>query len=97
MTVCAILFHIKHRPASPCTQLAVKLAVIRKLPQVRNNLIMIQSRTSLVLSRKKQATAKRMEEVNSKYGTDVYDIAMILDQFAAANTLNQMRVSVNSP
>ena len=51
----------------------------------------------MVLSRKKQATAERMEEVNSKYGTDVYDIAMILDQFAAANTLNQMRVSVNSP
>ena len=53
--------------------------------------------TSSVLSGKKQATAERMEEVNSKYGTDVYDIEMISDQFAAANTLNQMRGSVNSP
>jgi calmodulin len=53
--------------------------------------------SSSVLSGKKQATAERMEEVNSKYGTDVYDIDMISDQFAAANTLNQQRGSVNNP
>jgi Ca2+-binding EF-hand superfamily protein len=53
--------------------------------------------SSSVLSGKKQATAERMEEVNSKYGTDVYDIDMISDQFGAANMLNQMRGSVNNP
>ncbi|KAL3826770.1 hypothetical protein ACHAXA_000596 [Cyclostephanos tholiformis] len=53
--------------------------------------------SSSVLSGKKQATAERMEEVNSKYGTDVYDIDMISDQFSAANTLNQQRGSVNNP
>jgi calmodulin len=53
--------------------------------------------SSSVLSGKKQATAERMEEVNTKYGTDVYDIDMISNQFAEANTLNQMRGSVNTP
>ncbi len=53
--------------------------------------------SSSVLSGKKQATAERMEEVNSKYGTDVYDIDMMSDQFSAANTLNQQRGSVNNP
>jgi len=53
--------------------------------------------SSTVLSGKKQVSAKRLEQINSKYGTDVYDIDMISDQFAAANTLNQQRGSVNSP
>jgi hypothetical protein len=44
-----------------------------------------------------QATAERMGEVNTKYGTDVYDIDMISNQFAEANMLNQMRGSVNTP
>lgn len=52
---------------------------------------------SSVLSGKKQATIERMAEVNSKYGTDVYDVDMISDQFKAANTLNQQRGSVNTP
>lgn len=52
---------------------------------------------SSVLSGKKQATIERMAEVNSKYGTDVYDLDMISDQFMAANTLNQQRGSVNTP
>lgn len=53
--------------------------------------------SSTVLSGKKQVSAKRLEQINSKYGTDVYDIDMISNQFAAANTLNQQRGSVNSP
>jgi len=53
--------------------------------------------TSSVLSGKKEATASRMEEVNSKYGTDVYNIDLISDQFTTANTANQQRGSVNSP
>jgi len=52
---------------------------------------------SSVLSGSKQATSERMAEVNSKYGTDVYDIDMISNQFSAANTANQQRGSVNSP
>ena len=52
---------------------------------------------SSVLSGKKQATIERIAEVNSKYGTDVYDLDMISDQFMAANTLNQQRGSVNTP
>lgn len=53
--------------------------------------------STTVLSGKKQVSAKRLEQINSKYGTDVYDIDMISNQFAAANTLNQQRGSVNSP
>lgn len=52
---------------------------------------------SSVLSGQKQATVERMEEVNSKYGTDVYDIDMISDQLKGANTANQERGSVNTP
>lgn len=36
-------------------------------------------------------------EINSKYGTDVYDIDMINDQFQAANAANQERGSINTP
>eukprot|EP00804_Cyclotella_cryptica_P029684 CCRYP_018705-RA/>CCRYP_018705-RA protein AED:0.33 eAED:0.35 QI:0/-1/0/1/-1/1/1/0/179 len=50
-----------------------------------------------VLSGKKQATIERIMEVNTKYGTDVYDLDMILDQFTKANTVNQERGSVNRP
>ncbi|KAL7542836.1 hypothetical protein ACHAXR_012142 [Thalassiosira sp. AJA248-18] len=53
--------------------------------------------TSSVLSGAKQATSERMEEVNSKYGTDVYDIDMISNQFTAASLENQHRGSVNTP
>jgi len=53
--------------------------------------------TSSVLSGKKEATADRMAEVNSKYGTDVYDIDMISNQFTTAATFNQERGSVNTP
>ena len=53
--------------------------------------------SSSVLSGKKQATSERMLEVNSKYGTDVYNIDMISDQFTTANTANQQRGSVNTP
>ena len=52
---------------------------------------------SSVLSGKKEATNERIEEVNSKYGTDVYDIDMISNQFESAATANQERGSVNSP
>jgi len=52
---------------------------------------------SSVLSGKKQATQERIEEVNSKYGTDVYDIDMINNQFLSANTANQARGSLNTP
>merc|ERR1711862_1049861 len=34
---------------------------------------------------------------NMKYGTDVYDIGLINDQFKGANATNQQRGSVNSP
>lgn len=50
-----------------------------------------------VLSGDKAATNERLEEVNFKYGTDVYDIDMISDQFATAATANQQRGSVNHP
>lgn len=53
--------------------------------------------SSSVLSGNKEATAERMEEVNSKYGTDIYDIDMISDQLATANTANQQRGSLNNP
>ena len=53
--------------------------------------------TSSVLSGQKQATVERMAEVNSKYGTDVYDIDMISSQLTDANTANQERGSVNTP
>ena len=53
--------------------------------------------TSSVLSGQKAATTERLAEVNSKYGTDVYDIDLITDQLNAANTLNQQRGSVNHP
>ena len=38
-----------------------------------------------------------MAEINSKYGTDVYDIDMISSQLDGANTANQQRGSVNTP
>ena len=53
--------------------------------------------SSSVLSGKKEATMERMQEINSKYGTDVYDIDLIDSQFTIANTANQKRGSVNSP
>ncbi|KAL7549435.1 hypothetical protein ACHAWF_012703 [Thalassiosira exigua] len=52
---------------------------------------------SSVLSGKKEASTERMAELNSKYGTDVYDIDLISDQFATANVANQQRGSVNTP
>ncbi|KAL7464874.1 hypothetical protein ACHAXS_005206 [Conticribra weissflogii] len=52
---------------------------------------------SSVLSGKKQATQERIAEVNNKYGTDVYDIDMINNQFVLANTANQARGSLNTP
>jgi Ca2+-binding EF-hand superfamily protein len=53
--------------------------------------------SSSVLSGKKEATIERMNEINSKYGTDVYDIDLIESQFKNANTANQQRGSVNRP
>ena len=53
--------------------------------------------TSSVLSGKKEASLERMAEINSKYGTDVYDIDMISSQLDGANTANQQRGSVNTP
>ena len=53
--------------------------------------------SSSVLSGKKQATTERMAEVNNKYGTDVYDINLIKDQFTIANKANQERGSLNTP
>mmetsp|Transcript_12197 Transcript_12197/g.23251 ORF Transcript_12197/g.23251 Transcript_12197/m.23251 type:complete len:552 (+) Transcript_12197:1668-3323(+) len=53
--------------------------------------------TSSVLSGKKSATADRMAEVNSKYGTDVYDIDLIADQFDNVSIANQQRGSVFTP
>ena len=50
-----------------------------------------------VLSGKKEATIERMQEINNKYGTDVYDIDLIESQFKNANTANQQRGSVNTP
>lgn len=50
-----------------------------------------------VLSGNRVATNERLAEVNSKYGTDVYDIDMISDQFATASIANQQRGSVNNP
>ncbi len=52
---------------------------------------------SSVLSGKKQATQERIAEVNNKYGTVVYDIDMINNQFVLANTANQARGSLNTP
>jgi len=52
---------------------------------------------SSVLSGKKQATIERIMEVNTKYGTDVYDLDLISDQFRKANSANQERGSVNRP
>ena len=40
---------------------------------------------------------ERMQEINNKYGTDVYDIDLIESQFKNANTANQQRGSVNTP
>ena len=53
--------------------------------------------SSSVLSGKKEASEERLEEVNMKYGTDVYDVDLIQDQFIKANTANQKRGSVNRP
>jgi calmodulin len=53
--------------------------------------------SSSVLSGHKQATTERLMQIDSKYGTDVYDLDLIADQFAAANTANQERGSVNTP
>ena len=53
--------------------------------------------SSSVLSGKKEATMERMQEINNKYGTDVYDIDLIESQFKSANTANQQRGSVKSP
>mmetsp|Transcript_9366 Transcript_9366/g.21220 ORF Transcript_9366/g.21220 Transcript_9366/m.21220 type:complete len:644 (-) Transcript_9366:1804-3735(-) len=53
--------------------------------------------SSSVLSGKKEASVERLEEVNMKYGTDVYDVDLIQDQFVKANTANQKRGSVNRP
>lgn len=53
--------------------------------------------SSSVLSGKKEASLERMQEINNKYGTDVYDIDLIESQFKSANTANQQRGSVNNP
>jgi len=53
--------------------------------------------SSSVLSGKKKATMERMAEVDSKYGTDVYDIDLISEQLTSANLENQQRGSVNTP
>lgn len=53
--------------------------------------------SSSVLSGKKEASLERMQEINNKYGTDVYDIDLIENQFKSANTANQLRGSVNNP
>jgi len=50
-----------------------------------------------VLSGKKEVSVERLEEVNMKYGTDIYDVDLIQDQFVTANTANQQRGSVNRP
>jgi len=52
---------------------------------------------SSILSGKKEASVERIEEVNMKYGTDVYDIDLINDQLKGANSANQQRGSVNNP
>lgn len=53
--------------------------------------------SSSVLSGNRVATDERMEEVNLKYGTDVYDIDMISGQFDTVSIANQQRGSVNNP
>lgn len=53
--------------------------------------------SSSVLSGKKEASLERMQEINDKYGTDVYDIDLIESQLTSANTANQQRGSVNNP
>jgi CRP-like cAMP-binding protein len=53
--------------------------------------------SSSVLSGKKEATLERIMQVNSKYGTDVYDIDLISQQFEKASLANQERGSVNRP
>mmetsp|Transcript_18374 Transcript_18374/g.33680 ORF Transcript_18374/g.33680 Transcript_18374/m.33680 type:complete len:645 (-) Transcript_18374:126-2060(-) len=53
--------------------------------------------SSSVLSGKKQATSERLEEVNSKYGTDVYDIDLISNQLTSVAMASQQRGSVNTP
>ncbi|KAL7504344.1 hypothetical protein ACHAXN_002250 [Cyclotella atomus] len=53
--------------------------------------------SSSVLSGKKEATLERIMQVNSKYGTDVYDIDLISEQFEQASLANQERGSVNRP
>lgn len=52
---------------------------------------------SSVLSGKKTATEERMAEVNNKYGTDVYNVNMIENQFKSANVANQDRGSIHNP
>lgn len=51
---------------------------------------------SSVLSGKKTATEERMAEVNNKYGTDVYNVNMIENQFKSANVANQVRGSIHN-
>jgi Ca2+-binding EF-hand superfamily protein len=52
---------------------------------------------SSILSGKKQASMERIQQVNEKYGVDVYDIDFLLGQFKDANMGNQVRGSLNSP
>jgi Ca2+-binding EF-hand superfamily protein/thiol-disulfide isomerase/thioredoxin len=52
---------------------------------------------SSILSGKKQASTERIQQLNDKYGVDVYDIDFILGQFRDANMGNQVRGSPNSP
>jgi Ca2+-binding EF-hand superfamily protein/thiol-disulfide isomerase/thioredoxin len=52
---------------------------------------------SSILSGKKQASTERIQQLNDKYGVDVYDIDFILSQFRDANMGNQVRGSPNSP
>ena len=52
---------------------------------------------SSILSGKKQASMERMQQVNEKYGVDVYDVDFLMGQFKDANMGNQVRGSLNSP
>lgn len=52
---------------------------------------------SSVLSGKKQASLERIQQVNEKYGVDVYDIDLLKEQFKNANMNNQIRGSPNTP
>lgn len=53
--------------------------------------------SSSILSGKKQASSERIQQINDKYGVDVYDIDLLSEQFKNANMGNQVRGSLNKP